>query len=113
MKNTHINVTILSEINSLLLNPEIDRHAISSKLRLLEDEIQELLKKISNTTKLNDAETEFKKLDDYQLAGAKLYFKHNFKISRRLEMFIKDFDRLDDLETRKNLFGMIKTGKYF
>lgn len=103
----------LSEINALLSPSELDRQQIKLKLKLFENEIQELLNKISVSSNFYDCETDFKRLDDYQLTGAKLFFKYDFEISNRLEMFIRDFDRIDDLETRRNLYDTIKGGKYF
>ena len=103
----------LFEINSLLSLTELDRQRIKDKLNLFENEIQELLKKISTTINFHESEIEFKKLDEYQLIGAKLFFKYNFDVSGRLEIFIRDFDRTDDLDTRRNLYEWIKTGRYF
>jgi hypothetical protein len=39
-------------------------------------------------------------------------FMYDLKVGRRLGKFIADFDRIDDLETRKIIYKEIKDGAY-
>jgi hypothetical protein len=78
-------------------------------LVFIEQEIKLLFSAISNTDKVDDAELIFKNLEDIQFVLAKSIFKNNIEVTSFLRQFVYDFDRIDDNETKVNLYNRIKT----
>jgi hypothetical protein len=78
-------------------------------LAFIEQEIKLLFSAISNTDKVDDAELIFKNLEDIQFVLAKSIFKNNIEVTSFLRQFVYDFDRIDDNETKVNLYNRIKT----
>lgn len=78
-------------------------------LAFIEQEIKLLFSAISYTDKVDDAELIFKNLEDIQFVLAKSIFKNNIEVTSFLRQFVHDFDRIDDNETKVNLYNRIKT----
>ncbi len=75
----------------------------------IEEEIRLLFLAISNTNKIEDAELIFNNLEDIQIVLAKSIFKDRIIVTPFLKDFVYDFDRIDDFETRLNLFEKLKS----
>ena len=108
-----MNYTTLKEINNLLSNYSLDNELITGKISSLEEEIKQILEQIRLVNNYESSEKHFQILGQYHLLAAKLLFKYDFDLSNKFKEFIRDFDRLDDLGTRQNLYEKIKEGKYF
>lgn len=89
---------------------ELIENYLSQKqgLKFVEQEIKLLFSAISNTDKVDDAELIFKNLEDIQFVLAKSIFKNGIEVSSFLRQFVYDFDRIDDSETKRNLYNRIK-----
>lgn len=77
-------------------------------LEFVEQEIRLLFSAIANTNKVDDAELFFKTLEDIQFVLAKAIFKNGLEVTSFLSEFVYDFDRIDDFETKTNLYHKIK-----
>lgn len=78
-------------------------------LEIIEQEIKLLFTAIGSTNEINAAELLFKNLEDVQFVLAKSIFKNGTEVSPFLRQFVYDFDRIDDKETKGNLYKRIKT----
>lgn len=79
---------------------------------LLIKEINQIFSDIKNVQSLEAAKECFELLEKVQIELAKLLFKENIQFSTSLRKFVKDFDRLDDVEMRMYLFKNIKEDNY-
>ena len=79
-----------------------------NRFELIENEIDSLLLKINKTETINEAEPLFKKLEDIQFELARIIFKDKIKTTNNLRMFVHDFDRLDDIDVKTNLYYNLK-----
>lgn len=77
--------------------------------KFVEQEIGLLFSEIANTNKIDDAELLFKNLEDIQFALAKAIFKNGIEVTTFLRDFVYDFDRIDDIEVKLNLYNKIKS----
>jgi hypothetical protein len=78
-------------------------------LEFIEQEIKLLFSTIASTNKIDDAELLFKNLEDVQFVLAKSIFKNGTEVTPFLRKFVYDFDRIDDKETKENLYSRIKS----
>lgn len=79
---------------------------------LVEQEIKLLFSAILDTNKVDEAELIFKNLEDIQFVLAKSIFKNGMEVTPFLRQFAYDFDRIDDSETKRILYGRIKSKAY-
>ena len=79
-----------------------------NRFELIENEIDSLFLRISESETINEAEPLFKKLEDIQFELARLVFKDKIKITSYLRRFVYDFDRLDDIDVKTNLYNNLK-----
>lgn len=77
-------------------------------LEFIEQEIKLMFTAIANTNNINDAGFFFKGLEDVQFVLAKAIFKNGIEVTPFLRQFVYDFDRIDDKETKENLYSRIK-----
>lgn len=77
-----------------------------------EKQIDLILKKIAGCKSFEEARHYFDELEPIQYRLAKIVFKEGVVVSTKLRKFVKDYDRLDDLDTRKFLFSVIKSDGY-
>ena len=82
---------------------------LKKNLALLEKMICLLFNRIKQADTLEDAEPAFKVLEDIQFSLAKAVFKEGLVVRGVLRDFVKNFDRIDDEETRKFFYLKIKT----
>ncbi|SEK63758.1 hypothetical protein [Parapedobacter koreensis] len=90
---------------------ELIESSLSQKkgVEFVEQEIKLLFSAIAGTNKIDDAELLFKNLEDIQFVLAKSIFKNGIKVTSFLKKFVYDFDRIDDNDTKKNLYNKIKS----
>lgn len=79
-------------------------------LKFVEDIVYLLFDLISKTINIDNAELIFKNLDDIQIILAKAVFKNEIEVTPFLRQFIYEFDRIDDFETKCDLYNRIKEG---
>jgi hypothetical protein len=77
-------------------------------LEFIEQEIKLLFSAVASTNKIDDAELLFKKLEYIQFVLAKSIFKNGTEVTPFLRKFVYDFDRIDDTETKENLYNRMK-----
>ena len=86
---------------------------LSQKLFLLKQEIQYIFLKIKTSDNIEVANPYFNLLQKIQFTLSSLVYKDNLGLPDIFFWFIKDFDRLDDLELRNYIFRKIKNDEYF
>ena len=86
---------------------------VVSKLETIEEEVDQLLFVIiKNCLDENEAQPYFDLLKKMQEILATLFFNHQIEVSKRLEKFISDCDRLDDSWLRRTIYNRVKQGLY-
>jgi hypothetical protein len=103
-----------NEIKDLLIRIEnnFSEEGVSEDLPKLESIVMSLFNSIGVCETLQEARTLFSIINDIQFVVAKLVFKEGVEVSDRLRKFVRDFDRLDDLEIMTSFFNQIKKGEY-
>jgi hypothetical protein len=87
---------------------EKEKKNIILHISSLAQEINFLLLKINFCTDFQQANRYFDLLEKIQLILATIQHKLRINLPNNLSQFVKDFDDVYDLETRKNLFAVIK-----
>ena len=75
---------------------------------IIEDQVNLLLKAISKTDSIDEAEIIFKVIEDIQFILAKESFKEGKILSPFLKIFVHDFDRIDDQFSKNLHFRLLK-----
>ncbi len=106
------NNATMKEIMELVSGIKLQEKQLDAKLRFLEDEIRKLINSIKSYSSVEEATEIFTILGDYQESLSVLVFKIGYTVSENLRTFVKDFDRVDDLDLRSYIFSKIKTNEY-
>jgi hypothetical protein len=72
--------------------------------------IEKIFSEIAKKPDLNSCFSYFDELDEIQTELAKYLFKYDVKVSMKLKQFIKDFDRIDDIDCKLSMYRKIKSG---
>lgn len=99
---------ILDDIKKSILKPEL----LASQKQLIVKKIQELLDVIATKKQSVDADIYFEQLLAIQELLAEITFAYGIPLDEPLMHFIYDCDRLDDPQTRTDLFNRIKHDEY-
>ena len=94
------------------LDNEVQPEKIDEQLPLMLEIINDLLAKIKESNDLQAANYYFDILQEIQYVLAILAFVKEIPITKELDKFLSDCDRLDDAWTRDMLFKMIKADTY-
>ncbi len=116
IENKPINTTnIIRKIPYLAEEIENERikKIVTPKLPIIEEEVKKLLSQIKDCENIQKAHDYFDLLQRTVEALEGLAYKEKIDLSDSLWKFIKDFDRIDDKESRNYLFKEIKTGNYY
>lgn len=93
---------------SSIFSKDISQELFDSYSTFFEDSINKVTNLVGLTESLEEAKDYFDLLEKWQFLLAKIAYKYNIKTPPSLRKFIKDFDRLDDLDQKKRLFSIIK-----
>ena len=96
---------LLSELRNVTLS-------LNGKLGEIEFEISDLMKEIEESPSIQQANAFFDALQKYQHILAKILYKSDIQLSKRLRDFVIDFDRLDDNNLREFIYPKIKEREY-
>lgn len=99
---------ILNDFKQGCLKPQL----VENQENLITKSIQNLLYFIAAANTAADADIFFEKLLTIQELLSKMTFVYNIPLHKPLMNFIYDCERLDDAQTRVNLFKRIKQGEY-
>lgn len=99
---------ILSDFKEVVLKPRL----LEAQKQLITKNIQNLLRLIAAERQSADADIYFEKLLAIQELLSQVTFVYNIPLNEPLMQFIYDCDRLDDSQTRIDLFKRIKQGEY-
>ena len=94
------------------LDNEVQPEKIDEQLPLMLEIINDLLAKIKESNDLQAANYYFDILQEIQYVLAILAFVKEIPITKELDKFLSDCDRLDDAWTRDMLFKLIKADEY-
>ena len=86
---------------------------IKEKISYFEMEIKKYLAMIKEKSNINETVLYFDALNKIQTVLAKYSFKDGVSLNEKLNKFVYDFDRIDDLEYRNIIFNKIKSVGYF
>lgn len=89
-----------------------DAEALQSQLDFLQQEVIKLLEKIKICNGIKDTQHYFDGLQKIQGVLALLLFKYSIPMSAQLKKFVRDCDRLDDVDLRHWLFTKLQQGCY-
>ena len=105
----------MTDIDSTLkaIESAPNQDGLSDNLVILEAEIRNILLAIRSCEEVEGANAYFQTLDKVQTVLARLVFKKGLKVTHNLREFVRDFDRIDDMDLRRYLFSKIKNGEYF
>jgi hypothetical protein len=108
------NATIVINNSNLLKDfaEELDPKDSQEIIALLIHEIQHIFEDIKQCDNLEEAKDCIAELDIIQSIFAILWYKYEIKLPDNLEIFTKDFDRIDDINQQNFLFNQIKEDKY-
>lgn len=76
------------------------------------NQVRNIIRELKESKSKDEISNLFCKLNEIQTKLAKYSFKYNEIFSEEVEIFIRDFDRLDDEETREYLLKRIRENKY-
>ena len=82
------------------------------ELELTENKIKSLFSLIESANSFEECREFFSELEKIQTDLAVLVFKERVEVSTKLRKFVHDFDRLDDIDLRQNMFAKIQKGEY-
>ncbi|MEI1279918.1 hypothetical protein V6Z05_16420 [Leptospira venezuelensis] len=94
------------------LGLEKDELVISAKLNKLKMIIMDTIFEIKMKDSISETEILFNTLDDIQCKLANLIFRGEISVDTFFWKYVRDFDRIDDLEHRNSIYINIKTGNY-
>jgi ribosome-binding factor A len=115
IENKPLTDNLTSQIPYLLEQIEDERikNIVIPELAAIENDIENIIfSKIKMCKNLQEAKSYFELLQKIQEILAHLAFKDKIEISEKLLKFTKDFDRIDDICTREDLFRQVKIGQY-
>ena len=84
----------------------------NQKWMIVEAYIQQLLNNLLNVSDNAEIDAIFKNLDTIQVELAKKIYKEDMRLPSHLIQFVSDFDRIDDLEVKKNIINKVRKGEY-
>lgn len=82
------------------------------ELELTENKIKSLFSSIESANSFEECGEFFSELEKIQTELAVLVFKEQVEVSTKLRKFVRDFDRLDDIDLRQNMFTKIQKREY-
>jgi hypothetical protein len=95
---------VLIEVNS----KKLGLHAADALSVILDEKIA----RISAHSSVEDARDSLDELAGFQEELAVVAFRWNVELPPRLRLFVREFDRADDLMVRSIVFGKIKAGQF-
>jgi hypothetical protein len=104
----------MQDVNLLIakMESEQDRKANIPKLALLAFHINNIFLNIASCSTIVEAQPYFNLLDKIHDLISRIMFIDKFEVPSNCKKFFKDFDRLDDNETRRYYFEELKNGNY-
>ena len=88
------------------------RDNVLPKYQIVLQKIEDIFTKIRECSNDELANQYFDQLQEIQSPLAVLVFKENIDEYSRINKFVSDFDRIDDLRLRKYMFNAIKNEEY-
>jgi len=79
---------------------------------LIEEDIDAVLRKVGSCASAEEAAPMLDDLGKIQELLARLRFKYDVPLSRRLRRLVREFDRSDDPDLRAFIFAKIKEGRF-
>ena len=104
---------IYSILNEIEIEIEQNRDSVLQKVPLIDKAIFLLLLHIKKSASIEEANKYFDLLEKFQFIIAKFFFKERIELPENLCNFVKDFDRIDDLDVRKILLKKYKKKNTF
>lgn len=107
-------IIVISNSNLLKdLAEELDPKDSQEIIALLSHEIEHIFGNIKRCDTLEEAKDCIEELHIIQSMFAILWYKYEIQLPDNLEIFTKDFDRIDDTNQQNFLFKKIKDDNYF
>jgi hypothetical protein len=92
---------------------EYDKPKLLNDIPAIIGELKTIFTCIKQTKDFGDAQPYFEFLMNVVcIPLERMWFVHNLNVGEEVKKFINDFDRIDDLQTRKELYKEIKDGTY-
>jgi hypothetical protein len=79
---------------------------------LIANEIRHLFSKIKSCNTFDESQSYFDSLEQIVLVLERLVYKNKTEVTEELSNFLKDFDRVDDMDLRHHMFTEIKNDRY-
>jgi uncharacterized small protein (DUF1192 family) len=103
---------IIKEVDEEIDNLESSINQLQQRVSILESEITRLFSSIKKCDSSVDANDYFQQLEIIQSILSKVSFMAKIELPDRLNKFIREFERVDDMRTRNLLFQEIKMDKW-
>lgn len=84
----------------------------TNSFEFIQKEIQLLFNLIEQANSVDETDLIFKNLEDIHQTLAKYIFTNELKVNTFLREFLYDFDRIDDVTTKINIYNKIKSKAY-
>lgn len=102
----------MESILNILYNMENNPTNALTKSNNVINEINKIFAKIKECKNFQESNTFFEILQTAQGIVSRLMFINKLTLPEPLIVFFRDFDRIDDLETRQIIYNLLKENKY-